>query len=33
MNEQVIEDYVTYHVKSNGHPAPEEEVEAVNVVY
>ena len=26
MNEQVIEDYVTYHVKSNDHHSPEEEV-------
>ena len=33
MNEQVIEDYVIYHVKSNDHHAPEEEVGAVNVVY
>ena len=33
MNEQVIEDYVTYHVKSNDHHAPEEEVGTVNVVY
>ena len=27
MNEQVIEDYVTYHVKSDDHHAPEKEVE------
>ena len=26
MSEQVIEDYVTYHVDSNDHHAPEEEV-------
>ena len=32
MNEQVLEDYVTYHVKSNDHHAPEEEVGTVNIV-
>ena len=32
MSEQVIEDYVTYHVESNDHLAPEEEVRTVNVV-
>ena len=33
MNERVVEDYVTYHVKSNDHHAPEEEVGTVNDVY
>ena len=32
MNEQVIDDYVTYHVKSNDHHAPEEKVGTVNVL-
>ena len=33
MNEQVIEDCVTYHAECKYHHAPDEEVGTVNVVY